>query len=96
MNNKDKHQGVYEIKDWEKLCEPENWHPAASMFPMLGGDEGFRLKNLVDNIQQSGLLNPVVMLNNKVLDGRNRLAACKLASVKPKFVDWDGKGGSPE
>ncbi len=22
---------VYQIKDWQQLCEPENWHPAANI-----------------------------------------------------------------
>jgi hypothetical protein len=89
-------ENTYEIKDWERLCDPQNWHPAANMFPMLGDDEGFRLKDLVANIKQEKLLNPVTMLDGKVLDGRNRLAACKIAGVTPKFINWDGTGGSPE
>jgi len=28
----------------------------------------------------------------KFLDGRNRLAACRIAKVKPRFVEWDGTG----
>jgi len=44
----------------------------------------------VDSIRSAGLLNPIVLLKGKVLDGRNRLLACKLAGVTPSFVEWDG------
>ena len=30
----------YTIKDWQKLCEPENWHPASNMFPLMNGEDG--------------------------------------------------------
>ena len=85
-------KGEYEIKDWQRLCEPKNHHPAASMFTLLDDKE---LAVLAEGIKTTGLLYPVVMLNGKVLDGRNRLAACVLAGVTPRFVDWDGSGQSP-
>lgn len=96
MNKSKKaHEGAYEIKGWKKLCESKNWHAAASVFPMMGEEDG-ELDGLKLSIEQQGLLNPVTMLNGKVLDGRNRLLACKLSGIKPQFVDWDGTGGSPE
>jgi len=82
----------YEITDWQKLCLPENWHPAANMFTLLDTGEAAAL---AENIRMTGLLNPIVMLDGKVLDGRNRLLACLLAGVAPRFVDWDGSGQSP-
>lgn len=85
-------KGDYKIEDWQRLCDEENWHPAANMFTLLDENE---LKALVENLKITGLLNPVVLLEGKVLDGRNRLKACKLASVEPRFVDWDGSGQSP-
>jgi hypothetical protein len=88
-------KAAYEIKDWSQLCEPKNWHPAANMFPLMNADDG-ELAGLVESIKSTGLLNPIVMLDGKVLDGRNRLLACKLAEVTPRFVEWDGSGGSLE
>jgi hypothetical protein len=38
----------------------------------------------------------VVMHQGKVLDGRNRLAACEIAGVEPRFVEWDGEGSPTE
>lgn len=78
--------------DWKTLLEEKNWHPAANMFPLL--DEG-ELAGLASSIQQEGLLEPIVLLDGVVLDGRNRLRACELAGVEPQFVEWDGEG-SPE
>ncbi len=64
-------------------------HPAADLFPMLGEDE---LLKLATDIRENGLHEPIVLHEGKVLDGRNRLAACKLAGVEPRFVTWAGSG----
>ena len=67
-------------------------HPAANLFPMLVGDE---LAALADDIKTNGLIEPVWLyddpeLGRVVLDGRNRLAACKLAGVEPAARDYSG------
>jgi len=54
------------------------------------------LQELAADIKERGLLNPIVLIKNQVLDGRNRLAACELAWVEPRFVQWDGKGSPTE
>lgn len=64
-------------------------HPACKLFPLLGDNE---LQELADDIKENGLQNPIVLLDGKVLDGQNRLAACKLAGVEPRFVEWQGEG----
>lgn len=66
-----------------------SFHPACLLFPRLTDDE---LQALADDIRQNGLLNPIVTLNGAILDGRNRLEACKIAGVSPRFVEWDGEG----
>ena len=66
-------------------------HPAAALFPVLGEDE---LQKLADDIRAHGLLEPIVLHEGKVLDGRNRLEACKRAGVEPKFM-VDGRIASP-
>jgi len=62
---------------------PMRVHPAADLFPMLPGDE---LQALAEDIRANGLAVPVVIdAENRIVDGRNRLAACKLAGVEPRF-----------
>jgi hypothetical protein len=59
-------------------------HPVAALFPMLSEDE---LADLADDIAANGLLEPIVLDQDGLLiDGRNRLAACRLAGVEPRFV----------
>jgi DNA modification methylase len=70
-----------------------SFHPACLLFPKLGKAE---LQQLADDIKANGLRNPVIMFQGKVLDGRNRLAACRIAKVKPHFVEWDGEGSPTE
>jgi DNA modification methylase len=63
------------------------WHPAACIFPMMPDDE---LQSLADDIAKHGLREPVVMFDGKVLDGRNRLVACRLAQIEPTFREFTG------
>jgi hypothetical protein len=62
-------------------------HEYAKIFPMAND---FEISDMADNIKARGLLNPIVMLNGKILDGRNRAAACELAGVTPHTVDYTG------
>jgi len=58
-------------------------HPAADLFPMMGNAE---LAALAADIVASGLRESVKLAEDgSVLDGRNRLAACRLAKVEPVF-----------
>ena len=47
-------------------------HPAADCFPLLTGT---RYQDLVDDVRHNGLVQPVLVLGDYVLDGRNRLLA---------------------
>jgi hypothetical protein len=69
------------------------YHPACLLFPALLEDE---LQALADDIKARGLLNPVVLHEGRVLDGRNRLAACQIAGVEPRFQQWNGDGSPVE
>ena len=63
-------------------------HPIAGLFPMLADDE---LKELAADIAERGLLQPIVLdSEGRILDGRNRVAACELAGVEPQFTTYDG------
>lgn len=62
-------------------------HPAAELFPMLSAPE---LSELAKSIQRDGLLHPCVRQKGTLLDGRNRLEACKLAGIEPSFIEYTG------
>jgi N6-adenosine-specific RNA methylase IME4 len=63
-------------------------HPAASLFPLLDGEE---LDALVADIREHGLLEPVwVTENGDLLDGRNRARACAIAGVVPETRVYEG------
>lgn len=63
-------------------------HPVAALFPMLAEDE---LEDLAADIETNGLLHPIVIDDGgRLLDGRNRLAACERVGVEPAFNVYDG------
>ena len=62
-------------------------HPVAALFPMLDKAE---LDELAADIKANGLQQDIVRMGDVLLDGRNRLAACELAGVKPTFQEYAG------
>jgi ParB/RepB/Spo0J family partition protein len=67
---------------------PRQHHPIADLFPMLADEE---LKELAADIAERGLLQPIVLDGeDRILDGRNRVAACELAGVEPEFTTYEG------
>jgi len=62
-------------------------HPIADVWPMM--DEA-KIQELADDIRKNGQLVPVWIYEGKILDGRNRWAACKIAGVEPKTQDYTG------
>ena len=62
-------------------------HEYANWFPMLSESE---LLELADDIERNGQLEPIMLLDGKVLDGRNRLAACQLVDVEPRTTTYNG------
>jgi hypothetical protein len=62
-------------------------HEYANIFPELSDE---RLAELVQNIRENGLLDKIVLLDGKILDGRGRHQACRMAGVKPAFEIFTG------
>jgi ParB-like chromosome segregation protein Spo0J len=62
-------------------------HEYAKLFPMANETT---LAEMAADIKQRNLLNPIILLDNQILDGRNRYQACIMAGVKPSFVDYEG------
>ena len=57
-------------------------HPAAEAFPMM---EGKAFDEFVEDIKSNGLVEPIKLLNDKIIDGRNRQSACIVAGVEPRY-----------
>lgn len=68
-------------------------HAIADLFPMLSDPE---LEALALSMRTHGFdpTHPVLLLDGKILDGRNRWQAAKMAGVTPVTKNWDG-GGDP-
>jgi hypothetical protein len=63
-------------------------HPAALAFPEMPAAE---LEELADDIKQNGLAHPIVRTREGlIIDGRNRLRACEIVSVEPRFEIYNG------
>lgn len=62
-------------------------HPFAEIFPMI---EDAELQELAADIKKNGIQEPIVLFQDKILDGRNRYAACKIAEVTPKMRLFTG------
>lgn len=67
-------------------------HPAALLFPLMPAGE---LQKLADDIKTNGLLEPIVTFHDQILDGRNRLKACEMARVEPRYTEAALNGNSP-
>ena len=73
------------------------YHRLADMFPLM---EGAEFDSLVNDISEHGLAEPITLLHNLILDGRNRyLALCQLRATcspetDPHFFD-SYKGDDP-
>lgn len=63
------------------------FHEIANIFPLLIGID---FESLRDDIAKNGLLEPIVIYEGKILDGRNRYTACLGAGVLPDTVEYNG------
>ena len=65
-------------------------HPLADLFPMMTDDE---LTGLAAGIKANGLIHPIILdpTGKTVIDGRNRLRACEIAGVEPRFEKLSGQ-----
>lgn len=63
-------------------------HPAADLFPMLDAGE---MGELAEDIKARGLIEAIVLdADGRIIDGRNRLEACAIAGVEPRFIEYMG------
>lgn len=67
--------------DWEM-------HEYCKLFPPMPEDQFSALK---DDIRDNGLRHPIVLYQNKILDGRHRYLACLRLGRQPVSVIYDGE-----
>lgn len=60
------------------------YHPAAAFFPLMSEDQFVKL---IHDIGEHGLLEPIVLYEGKILDGRNRYQACLKLGIEPVFEE---------
>jgi len=63
-------------------------HPAAMLFPEMEGDQWVKF---VADIRDNGQREPIVVHNGQVIDGRNRLRACRWLKIDPKVRQYHGR-----
>jgi ParB/Sulfiredoxin domain len=63
------------------------FHPIANIFPLMTGQEFDRFR---DDIKAKKLQEPIIIHENKILDGRNRYNACKELRLTPDIKPYDG------
>ncbi len=78
-------QQVYEI---DPTTVEIDVHPLAAAFPDMEGVEFDQLKSSMEKGQQ----NPIIMDGNIILDGINRLNACRELGIPVKAIQWNGSG----
>jgi ParB-like chromosome segregation protein Spo0J len=64
-------------------------HPVTALFPLMSDEE---LDELAADIKANGLNQPIVLdAEGTLIDGRNRLEACRRAGVEPSYTGLNGQ-----
>jgi len=61
------------------------YHPASELFPLMEGEEFEEFKK---DIEKKGCREPIVILDEMILDGRNRWRACEELGINPPIKEW--------
>lgn len=64
-------------------------HPVCDIFPDMDAEDFAALKA---DIEANGVFDSVVLLDGKILDGKNRYRACYELGVHCPTKEWDGRG----
>jgi ParB-like nuclease domain len=63
------------------------FHKLADLFPLLDRND---LDGLIKDIKENGLIEPIVLYQGEILDGRNRYRACQAIGIEPKTEEFRG------
>jgi len=69
------------------LTEKLQTHPIADLMPSMSEEE---YKNLIEDINVNGLIEPIYLFEGKILDGRHRYRACVELGIEPRFEEYSG------
>lgn len=61
-------------------------HRVARLFPDMTTQQ---FNELVEDIRKNGQIEPILLCNGKIADGRHRWRACQQLKIKPKLVTWE-------
>jgi hypothetical protein len=62
-------------------------HRLANYFPAIEGQE---FEDLKESIRKNGQLNPIILFEGKILDGKNRFKACQELDIEPITQEYSG------
>lgn len=69
------------------IMKKYEYHPLSEIFPLVKDTD---FTELCQDIKACGLIQPIFLFEEKILDGRNRYRACLEAGVEPKFKQFKG------
>ena len=62
-------------------------HKLCKLFPEITGQD---FAAFVADIKANGLRDPIITLDDQILDGQNRLNACMVAGIEPRYKPFTG------
>jgi hypothetical protein len=65
-------------------------HDVCKLFPNMKGKQ---FRDLKEDIELNGLVNPIIVYEGKLIDGKNRLKACQKLGIEPKIEEWKPNAG---
>jgi hypothetical protein len=75
------------IEQRKQFPAAKRLHPLCEIFPWMQGDE---FHNLVADIRTSSQQQPILLLADQIIDGKNRELACFVAGVEPTYETYMG------
>ena len=65
----------------------DEFHELCLLFPPATEQE---LQELRESIEQNGQVEKIILFEGKILDGRNRAAACAMLGIEPETIEYVG------